>query len=428
MRKILSVAAADLRVTFSDRSIWTFMVLVPIVLIVAVSFANGGFAFPEGTDNRVRVDVIDEDNTTFSAALIDNIKAFTDSYFFCPVDNNAEDGCLLGDEPLTLERADARIEARQVQAVIIIPAGYGDALTGASDAARRVVYRSDEPPTEQSPLYVALSAALQRANAQAVTQTFAADIAANELDGDTAFAGTVYSRAQDIWAQDPVRVSFEERVVEIEAAAEDANSSGVGVGFRQSVPGIGSMYVLFTVLAGAVILIEERKNWTMQRLMTMPVTRMQVIAGKTLSRFAMGMMQFAIAFGAGIAIGFFTDVSFGNDIFGLLLVMASFVFFAAALTLLLATIVGTEQQASGITTLLALTLAPIGGAWWSLELEFIPDFMQQIAYISPIKWAMDGFNAIIGGGTWVDTLPFVAVLTAVGLVFFAVASMRFRYE
>jgi ABC-2 type transport system permease protein len=187
------------------------------------------------------------------------------------------------------------------------------------------------------------------------------------------------------------------------------------------------MYVLFTVMAGVSILVQERKSWTLQRIGTMPVTASQVIMGKMLARITLGMIQFAFAFAIGLGFGAIFGVSFGNSIPALILVMLAFTFCISALTLLLATFIQNDSQAGSISTLVALTLAPIGGAWWSLENEFIPEIMRTIAQVSPVYWAMDGFSAVIrrGGGIAEVLLP-VGVLLAIGAVLFALATRRFR--
>jgi ABC-2 type transport system permease protein len=163
--------------------------------------------------------------------------------------------------------------------------------------------------------------------------------------------------------------------------------------------------------------------------LTTPATRGQLIIGKMLARFVLGMIQFLIVFGVGLIFGLFMNFNFGNNPVGLLLVMAAFVLCVCALTLLLATLVSTDQQAGSITTFAALILAPIGGAWWSLDLEFIPDFMRQIAWISPVRWAMQGFNLLIfENASILDTLPYVGGLLALTVVLFVIAVRRFQDE
>jgi ABC-2 type transport system permease protein len=185
---------------------------------------------------------------------------------------------------------------------------------------------------------------------------------------------------------------------------------------------------MFAVLAGVGTLVWERKNWTLQRLIAMPLRKSEFIGGKILSRMTIGVIEFAVAFAAGAVIAALTSVTFGGAPFAIALVALAFSFMTSALALLVATLVGTTQQASGVTTLLALTLAPIGGAWWSLDLEFIPEIMRQAAVISPFYWAMEGFKSVIMyGGGLADVVLHAGVLAALGIILFGAAIARFRY-
>jgi ABC-2 type transport system permease protein len=183
------------------------------------------------------------------------------------------------------------------------------------------------------------------------------------------------------------------------------------------------MYVMFAVFPAAVALLTERKQWTLQRLVTMPVTRAQILGGKLLARFILGMIQYGIVF----AFGYMLGVRYGSDPIAIVLTMAAFVLCITALTLALTTLLKNESQASAITLLLSITLAPLGGAWWPLEI--VPSWMQTLGHVSPVAWAMDSYTELIFfGGRLVDVLPYIGVLLGMMAVFFAFGVARFKYE
>jgi ABC-2 type transport system permease protein len=76
---------------------------------------------------------------------------------------------------------------------------------------------------------------------------------------------------------------------------------------------------------------------------------------------------------------------------------------------------------------MGMTLAPLGGAWWPLEI--VPDFMKTIGHLSPIAWAMDAFQEMMfyNGGV-LDILPMLGVLLIMAAAFFGFGVWRFRYE
>jgi ABC-2 type transport system permease protein len=85
------------------------------------------------------------------------------------------------------------------------------------------------------------------------------------------------------------------------------------------------------------------------------------------------------------------------------------------------------MQGAAMLNLLGLTLAPLGGAWWPLDI--VPPVMQTIGHLSPIAWAMDGFQKLLfRQGTLVDVLPEAGVLVVLSAVFFVIGIARFKYE
>jgi ABC-2 type transport system permease protein len=419
MRQIFYVMLNDLRVTFSDKEIWINLLIIPVILIVILGAASGGFG-ESGNRPRQRVDVIDNDGSPLSAHFLAELRALNDTIILCPMDNDADDFCRLDDEPLTTDRITVRLSDGLTRAAIEIPAGFNqNVLTG---EPVQIVYRSDEDPMQPGIIIQSVQAGVQRIAAASVAARVGLDVfesagfGSNTEDNAT-FRQAVYDRATGIWSELPPVVAYSE------TARSEEQTVNPGTGFRHSVPGMGSMYVMFTVLAGSIILIQERKNWTLQRLMTMPVTRVQFLGGKVAARFVMGMIQYGVAFTTGLVLG----ISFGRDPLALILLMVAFTTCITALTVFLATFVTRVEQAGVVTTLMALTLAPLGGAWWPLEI--VPDFMRTIGHISPVAWVMNGFTELIFyGGGLADVWVSIVVLLGAAAVLFSIAVTRFNYE
>lgn len=417
MIKTLQVTLNDLRITFKDRAIWLNLVIIPVILIVIIGAVNGGF----GSDSQPRllVDVFDADDSALSAQFLDTLRAINASLVVCPFDDGDEALCRLDGETLTPERARSRLDDRRIEAVLEIPVGFGEQTQAGQPVS--IVYRSNDAPGQPSTLLQTVQAAVQRiASAATAAQVggtvYAADFDFADDADRAAFEQDVYGRAAAIWSEVGSVVRY------TQTAAQEDDDSGPN-GFSQSVPGMGSMYVMFTILGVTVFLIQERKNGTLQRLFTMPVSRVQLLSGKILARFTMGMIQYVVAFTAGVFLG----VSFGKDPVALGLVMVSFTLCITALSFLFGSFVTTEQQAGSFSTLIVLTAAPLGGAWWPLEI--VPDFMRIVGHISPIAWAMDAFNELmIYGGGLGDVLLPVGVLLAATAVMFGLAIIRFRVD
>jgi ABC-2 type transport system permease protein len=186
---------------------------------------------------------------------------------------------------------------------------------------------------------------------------------------------------------------------------------------------MGAMFVMFTVLTGMALLLRERRMWTLQRLVVMPVRRSEILAGKILARFSTGLLQFLIVFAVGLVVG----LNLGSDLLALLVVVMAYTLCITALGFAIAPLIRTEAQAGSMVTLLSLSLAALGGAWWPLDIA--PDFMQVIGYATPVAWAMNGFNQLLFyGGGLADVLLPVGVLLAATTVLFVIGVRNFQYD
>lgn len=420
MRKIINIAINDLRVFFKEPGQIIGLIVIPLMMTIGIGLGLSGNNGP----TQVRIDVIDSDNSTLSKQFMANVRQANNALRLCPADNDEADWCQLGDDKtLTAEQSLQRVSSNDSLALIEIPAGFGEKVQ--SREAVSITYRSNENATAPSYILQAVQAAAGQMGAAQVAATVGLDVAENlsiltfsdEAD-KTAFQQGVYDRAADLLGQGLVKVDYS-----LTQQSPDQQASGTQAGFGQSIPGMGSMFVMFTVFSALFGLVRERANWTLQRLVMMPVSRSQILGGKILMWFLTGLLQFAVVFVIGLVI----RVNFGNDLLAMLIVIMIFTLCITALTFAVSTLLKTEQQANSVSLLLALTLAPLGGAWWPLDV--VPEFMRTVGHLSPVAWATDSFRSLIfENGTLLTVLPNIAVLAVLTAVFFAFAVWRFRYE
>ena len=424
MRKTLLIALNDLRVFFSERGNLIGLVVLPVALTFMLGYFVGGGNSP----SQIRVDLIDLDQSEASAQFISSLREVNNTLLLCPADN-ADDSCNLGeDSSLTVEQSIERVQNVDTRSLIVIPEGYGDSLQAAQPIAIDYYARSDGSGGFNDPVLASLQTVVQRINAALHISNAGTNVVANLTVNDepitvfvdeseqAAFAEALRTEAEIILSQQEDSVNF------VLTSGDTATGTLVS-GFGQAVPGQGATFVMFTVLGGMAMLMRERREWTLQRLIVLPLSRAQVLGGKILAFVALGMIQFAVVF----TVGMLTGTNFGNAPFAMLLLMLTFVLATTALAFAVATRLKSEEQAGGVALLLSFTLAPLGGAWWPLSIT--PSFMQFIGHFTPTAWVMDGFQDIIFyGGGLVDVLPEMAVLLVIAAVFFAIGIIGFRYE
>ncbi|MBE2268631.1 MAG: ABC transporter permease [Anaerolinea sp.] len=423
MNKVIQIALNDLRLMFKERDIWINLVLIPLVLSYVVGIANG--ALSAGASQTIPtfvIDVIDSDNSALSAQFLADLRAANESFVLCPADQTDEDACRLGDADFTPELAQTRLEDKTSLALIEIPAGFESLLNAGEDVS--IIYRSNETAAAPSYILQTVQGVVGRAGGAINAARVGAQVAADfdplfaEPEAGAAFSAEVRERAGALWASEPISITYVLAETSSQRQIDQRQS-----GFGQSVPGMASMYVMFAVFPAATAFLLERKQWTLQRVVTMPVSRAQILGGKLLARFIIGMIQYTIVF----AFGLFLGVNYGNDYVALVALMVSFVLCITALTIAITTMLKNVMQANGITLLLTLTLAPLGGAWWSLEI--VPAWMRTLGHISPVAWVMDGYNSLLFfGGNLGTVITPILVLLGAAAVLFAFGVSRFRFD
>ncbi len=390
--KTLTIAAAYLKQTFRSRAVLLFSLLMPLLFTVVLGLAMQGLGPTEGP-RRWTLLLADEDRSDLSAALIAQLQA-----------NEA-----IQLQSVSADELPARVEDGQAAAGLHIPAGFAAAIHSGEAAPLHFYHSAQNALAAQ-----ALAQAVQTALSALESALNARLIARQALAASGLSAVEIPLSAEQPAPVLTVRAAPVTRLVETD----------VPIGAAQASPGMLTMFVLFMTLGGGASLLVERERGTLRRLLVMPVRKSELLGGKLLGIYLSALIQMAlmVVFGAGAL-----NVNWGQDITALTLMLLSYGFSATALGMMLASLARTAAQLDGLSTIVVLALAALGGAWWPIEI--VPPAMQKIAQALPTYWAMQGFQDLILRGLGLPAiLPEAAILAAFGLAFLAVGLWRFRFE
>jgi ABC-2 type transport system permease protein len=184
---------------------------------------------------------------------------------------------------------------------------------------------------------------------------------------------------------------------------------------------MSAMFIMFGAMFGAFSLIRERETWTLPRMLTTPASRMDIVGGKMLGVFAIGILQFGVLVAFTSAIG----VTWGDPL-AVGLIAVSTVGAATGMSLLIASVAKTVRSVSGIAQIVIQLMAALGGSF--IPVTQFPAFMQPLHYFTVNGWAIDGILQSMRGGTALSILPNVGALLAMAVVFFVVGATRLRWE
>jgi len=120
-------------------------------------------------------------------------------------------------------------------------------------------------------------------------------------------------------------------------------------------------------------------------------------------------------------------LNWGRDPLALFIILAAAALAAGAIGTTMGSFVKTESQASGLSIMMGMSMALMGGCWYPIEL--FPSAVQSIVKILPTTWAMQGLlTLILHGGGLIEILPKAGVLLGFAVIFFTIGVIRFRYE
>jgi ABC-2 type transport system permease protein len=197
---------------------------------------------------------------------------------------------------------------------------------------------------------------------------------------------------------------------------------------QQSVPAWLVFAMFFVALPVSTLLIGERQQGTLDRLRSLAVPPLTIVLGKLVPFYLVHLAQVA----AMLAVGRWLVPLLGGDALSLdisppaLFVVASATSFAAlGLSLFIATLARTAEQATIAAGGTNIILGALGGIM--VPKQVMPVAMQPITRFSPMGWGLDAFldvfarQATVGG----VLLPSLA-LAGFGLVTLALGVQRLR--
>lgn len=407
MHKVWDVAWLYLVQTYKDRSTLLYGFALPLIFTAVIGAGISGIGGGDDSGpSALRLAIADNDG----GAMAQQLQARLD-----------------GDRTLEVTLLDAagaaeQQEAGDVAATLTIPSEFTADLE-AGVAITLELHTSRANPTDAQIVEQAVRAALS--DVGSAIQIAESSVRVADAVGlfdlpDAPTRQDYYREALELASEATRPVS----VTTSQLTRREEPQAVVPSGFQQTSPGIGVMFTMFFITYGGASILLEREQGTLRRLLTMPISKTAIMAGKVLGVFIAGAVQFGILVLAG---QFLFGVDWGVDPLALLVMIVSFVFCITSFGILLAALARTYAQVDALSTLIIMPLAGLGGAMWPIEI--VPAWMQQLALFLPSGWAMRGFHDIITRGLGLqDILLEAAVLLAFGITFLAIGVWRFKYE
>lgn len=189
--------------------------------------------------------------------------------------------------------------------------------------------------------------------------------------------------------------------------------------------GIAVMFLLFNASTGGGVLLEERENQTLERLLATQMTMDQLLLGKWFYLTLLGCAQVTVMF-VWAQIVFGLNLLGHIDGFAIMTLATSSA--AASLGLFLATLCRTRGQLGGLSVIAILTMSALGGSM--VPRYVMSESLQRAGLWTFNAWALDGYDKVFWRELPVGELaPQLAVLmTAAFGLLVAARVLAIRWE
>ena len=367
LRTLSLVRKEFLHILRDPRTLFV-MFMMPIIQLVLLGYAAT-------TDvEHLRTAVTDGDRSAASRELIDAYRA--SNYF--DITQYVESDWQL----------EYLVDSSQVKAGLIIPAGYGEAVASGEQAQIAFVIDGSDPSVANT-VFAASQSVGQAQSIRIMERTLGID--ADDLPG-------VQVRPR-VWYNPEMK---------------SANFM---------IPGLMGMVLYFlTALFTSMSIVREREQGTIEQLIVTPIKPLELIIGKIVPYVFIAFISVLEVLAIGV---FWFGVPIKGSLGLLLGLSALFLLTSLGIGIFISSIANTQQEAMLLTF---LTMFPsIFLAGFFFPIEAMPEWLQAITYIIPLRYMLVVIRGIIVKGVGLQILQQqVLALIIFGVVIMFLAAARFR--
>jgi ABC-2 type transport system permease protein len=403
MKRIWHLVKKDFAIFMTDPVAIGLSFIVPMVMILVFGFVFGG----QGNDglSELRVLVVNQDSGKASQRLVSALDVTSELKLLETVGKDST--------KLDSTRAAKLVQKGDYSAALIVPSDFTEGIK-AGELRAQILEDPRDPVTagvlsglmqksafETFPMLM-LSAMSTGMFDSSATLAFDKDLAAaieKNFNVDLPDSGQKF---QDLMPEDMLlgerSMSTDSGGFNVSALFEKVNQikrtevvgqNIVNPSISHTTAGTAVTFMLFGVGAIAASLLREMRSGTAQRLLLMGATAGEILVSKLLYSFVMGSVQL-------IAMMIYGWLIFSLQIFdhvpALLVMIMVTSLTMSSVGLIISAFSRTEEQAGGWQVVLILSMSAIGGAMFPSFL--LPDFIKAISKVTPVFWAMQGFNDI----------------------------------
>ncbi len=408
LRDVWFIAVKDLKLFVTDRMALGAFVLFPFLFVALFSFVMGGVG---SEDERMELHIVTQEDSDGLSHQIAKAMETED-------EAELEPGELMVIWDEDYEEALQAVVDDRSNGFLAFPEDFSDGISLGHGSSIEVVIDPEATYDRAALNSIAEAIATQVGLQQVVRSAITGFTLEGWLASPDDAARIDRETPELLSVQGGVRMRPSLIEYEVETVGEvEAEEPSTFV-----IPGYLVMFVFMAAAFSAEIIVRERQNNTLERLLATSVSRASILGGIFAGTAAKGLIQIAVFWTVGLLV---FNMDLGNSPAAAVLLSFLMVVMSSAFAIMLATIARTQRSAGSIALVASLVLAPLGGCWWPLFVT--PRWMQFLAKMTPHGWATTGFNKLlVFGGDFSAAVPEMLALLGFTALFAAIALLRFR--
>lgn len=405
MFKFLSAARKELLLLLRDRAGLAVLFIMPMALIILMSlFQEIGW----GTvvmESRIKILFVNNDRDTLGMNIEKGLRS---SSYFMLIDSikskrvtkeSAREAVKNGDYLIAIVIPDGVTRSIRTNVRIMVTntlAGFGlykQQMVGNLSLKRNDTITILFDPTIKSSFKSAVVSSIREYNYR--------------IENEMMFSIFNQEIARQFPMYKPPKIDYKEAMTFKEEFPSFRQVEKMPNTVQHNVPAWTIFAMFFIVIPLTSSLIKEREEGSLFRLLSMPVSYIELMLAKCSVYFFICMIQCALMILSGmffLPLFHIPRLEIGDQFFPLFLIATSTALAALGFGLMIGTVATTHQQAAAFGSVSIVILGAMGGIW--VPIFLMPQIMQQVASFSPLNWSLHGFYSIfIRGGSFIHILP-----------------------
>jgi len=177
----------------------------------------------------------------------------------------------------------------------------------------------------------------------------------------------------------------------------------------------------FLTMFSAMLLAKDRQSALLARLLTTPLKSSDFILAYILPFIPIAILQITVCFATGALFGIMFNGSVGLAFFVLLLMAVACI----GLGIIMGSLF-TENQVSGVGSMVIVSISLFGGCW--MDLEMVGGVFQGIGYALPFAHAIDATRDILMGSGFSDIATDFYWVLGYTVIFFVLGILCFGWR